>query len=264
MLHFKASKDEKEFLDDRMTRLNDYLIDLVKHASPDDYSFWNHPSIMTFFDIPIIHCQRGEGGNHKAEWMMEFEKLQEMIEDFSHNYNNSNVIDGKSNAKNRTKRTIRKMIRDLGINPEGLDKEQTELLQSIRDKFHVLIGGAISTHSTEDSDKSDLLSRTTRPSWTLLPPTSSLSVTNVNAINTNGGHDIRTLEEISKKQHGLIDQQDSYLSEISAAVHRQKLIAQELLKESEEQNKILDSTQQSISTTQSRVHDATGKAKKLP
>lgn len=205
---------------------------------------------MTFFDIPIIHCQ---GEDHKAEWMMEFEKLQEILEEFSHNYNSN--IDENIGKRNRTKRTIKKMIRDLGSNSESLNREQLESLQSIRDKFQILIGGAISNHSTEDSDKNDLLSRTSRPSWNLYPLSSSLN---------NPLSPLASGEDVLKKQQNFIDQQDNYLSEISAAVHRQKLIAQEMLKESEEQHQILDSTQQSMSNTQNRLHGATDRAKKLP
>jgi len=58
-----STETEEVFLVKRLAGLNRYLNELIKVVGVEDLGFWNHPVVMTFFDIPsptrVLHAQVG-------------------------------------------------------------------------------------------------------------------------------------------------------------------------------------------------------------
>jgi hypothetical protein len=86
MLGLKAAEPSVEFLDSRRKTLDDYVKGILRTAGGNKTALWNHPVVLTFFDIPSV-IQRNSPLSELScpipmgDWDLEFERAEVLLEE---------------------------------------------------------------------------------------------------------------------------------------------------------------------------------------
>lgn len=239
---FKNSQPSAEFLESRRRGLDEYVKSILKTAGGHRTALWNHPEILTFFDIPLIVQPRGSPSMAllKArpipllEWRGEFEKTQKLLNEALHTRERADTTHSRghdaSNHKkhlNRQLNTIRRSIEKLQVALDFYAQEdktiKDTMLEQMTDDFQKLAG--IYNQMDEHTSYNGLSTSESRDSTT----SSSAGAASIKIATPVAKTPMRATSSLSSsllaRSSEIFRQQDAQLSELSTQIQKTKEMA---------------------------------------
>lgn len=241
LMGFKNSQPSAEFLEARRRGLDEYVKSILKTAGGHRTALWNHPEILTFFDIPLVVQPRGSPSMALLkprpipllEWRGEFEKTQKLLEEALHTRERADTThsrghDASNHKKHLTRQlnTIRRLIEKLQAALDFYAQEdktiKDSMLEQMTDDFQKL---ARLYSRIDDQSYNGLSSSENRESTA----SSSAGSTSIKISTPIAKTPVRATSSLSSsllaRSSEIFRQQDAQLSELSSQIQKTKEMA---------------------------------------
>ncbi|PJF18171.1 VAM7 [Paramicrosporidium saccamoebae] len=253
MLGWKTSEPSAEFLDLRRKGLDEYVRRILAVAGGNRTALWNHPVVLTFFDIPSV-VQRSSPASVLncpvpfGEWEMELEKAETLLAEAlntkeraentaSRGHDTSNYMKHLKRQISTTRKLTEKLQMALDFYAR-VDKVDDDRLSELTKKFQLFAGqvelliaesdsnassstipckyhsGMSNCRSSGESSRSGPIART------------PVRVSSLNSTVKSTPPKKRPDESLLDSQISAIKSQDSQLSELSSIIQRHKSLGE--------------------------------------
>lgn len=129
-LGIKAPSPTADFLDERRSALDDYVKAILTAAGGNRTAFWNHPVVLTFFDIPMVVQSRTSPASDRScpvparDWSREMDRTQALVDEAVITLERAESTAARGHDTANHQKHLR---RQLGTIRRSLDKLQTSL-----------------------------------------------------------------------------------------------------------------------------------------
>ena len=257
LLGMRAAEPSPEFLDERRKGLDAYVKDILRVAGGNKTALWNHPTVLTFFDIPSV-VQRDSPASELScpvplgEWDREFAKAEALLKDATKTGERAESASARGhdaanyykhmrrqvNAARKLQQRLQSSL-DFFARMEKIDDGRLEAMAGQFQEF----AGRIEELVAAQSGSSHFIpsaSTTTHTSMTASPRSGPIAKTPVRSSSLNGGMkknptpplapapieaqnngDQRALDQAT-----ILREQDGRLSELSSIIARQRSLGE--------------------------------------
>lgn len=296
----RTADPNPEFIEERRKGLDFYLKELLRVAGGNKTALWNHPSVLTFLDIPTLTLPHpnplSATGTEGAacpialnDWQRELERTQNLLADAAITRSRPSGLNHFHRLLRHARKSTDRLEKSLDFYAriERIDDSLLErlsgALQSLAATWHQFEGeypGETSAASqTRRTSGAPASTTTTTPSSGGTPPIartpvrghfSSLPEPTASGSGSTG---------IERQQREVIQAQDAQLSELSSILQRHKqlggAIDQEIskrmspqwptrsLSDVAEQNQLISQLENGVEATQGKVKTAQRRVRKL-
>lgn len=262
LLGVKAKEPSPEFLDIRRKGLDLYVRDLLKTAGGSRTALWNHPAVLTFFDIPTV-IQRDSPASDLScpvplsEWDAEFMKAKSRLKDALETkeraesagvrgHDSSNYYKHMKRQINAAKKAQRKLETSLDFFAR-IDKVDDGMLEEMAGRFQNLAGQIEALSGAVGESGGHLIpSSSTNPSLvTVSPKSGPIAKTPIRSSSLNGGmkknptppmapapmEAQNTRDSQLSEQARIVQKQDQQLSELSSIIAKHRSLGEAIGRE---------------------------------
>lgn len=251
LLGVRTADPSPEFIEERRKGLDFYLKELLRVAGGSKTALWNHPSVLTFLDIPTLSIPRsgspstamGAGGAtcpiSLNDWQRELERTQKLLAD-------ATVTRGRPSGLNHYYRLLRHARKNMDRLEKSLDfyarveRIDDGLLERLSGALQ-LLAAAWHQFEGEFSEESLVTSRTyrnsgtptltTTPSSGGTPPIARTPVRSHFSSLTESTASGGGATSVERQQREIIQAQDAQLSELSSILQRHKQLGETIDRE---------------------------------
>lgn len=292
----KAPEPSSTFLSERREGLDQYVKDLLKYAKTKT-SFWNHPSVLNFFDLTSIVNISDEALNDLqcpvriSEWEIQLQTVSHTLEDAEKSMKRLDTASISIPNEVQLKQ-IRRQLNTAGNKIEKLQKSldfyttkrnsiNEEVIHSWSNRFQTVAAKhfALSNNPSLIFPSSPSKTSSSRES-VQIPLNKSNEGGNVSSIAHTPLRSPATISRplsrrqslttmmvdpgaIVTEQQKMIHQQDAQLSELSSIIKRHQQLGVAINNELQEHNQLLEKIDSNMTSTQTKLNTANRRVKKI-